>query len=81
MGHVEEAHGEMELDISGWHGVDRQEKKDKKRRASQRKADSREEQQQVEMSIGGEAVPDEHCMELDGRFFTAYEFFSQRLAL
>ena len=59
VGHVEEAHGEMELDISGWHGVDRQEKKDKKRRASQRKADSREEQQQVEMSIGGEAVPDE----------------------
>ena len=24
MGHVGEAHGEMEIDISGWHGLDMQ---------------------------------------------------------
>ena len=45
----------MEIDISGWHGVDRQEKKDAKRRAKHRKAQSVEEQQQVETSIGEEA--------------------------
>ena len=59
MDHVEEAHGEMELDISGWHGVDRQERKDARRRAKQRKAGSREEQQQVGTGIGGEAVQQE----------------------
>ena len=53
-----EAHGEMEIDISGWHGLDRQDKKDAKRRAKQRKAESREKQQQVETSIGEEAVPE-----------------------
>ena len=56
VGHIEEAHGEMEVDISGWHGSDRQEKKDKKRRAKQRKAESREEQRQGETSTGEEAV-------------------------
>ena len=56
VGHVEKAHGEMEIDISGWHGSDRQEKKDKKRRAKQRKAESREEQRQGETSTGEEAV-------------------------
>ena len=57
MGHIEEAQcqGEIEIDISGWHGVDRQEKKAAKRRAKQRKAQSVEEQQQVETSIGEEA--------------------------
>ena len=58
MGHVREAHGEMEIDRSGWHGSDGQEKKDKKRRAKQWKAESREEQQQGEMSTGEEAVQD-----------------------
>ena len=61
--------------------MDRQKKKDAKRRAKQRKPESREEQQQVETSIGEEAVPDEQRMEVDGRFYTAYEFFSQRLVL
>ena len=61
VGLVAEAHGEMEVDISGWHmhGVDRQERKDARRRAKQRKAESREEQQQVGMGIGGEAVQQE----------------------
>ena len=36
VGHVGEAHGESEIAISGWHGVDRQEKKAAKRRAKQR---------------------------------------------
>ena len=58
VGHIEEAHGEMEIDISGWHGVDMQEKKAAKRRAKQRKAESREGQQQGETSIGEEAVPE-----------------------
>ena len=59
VGHVAEAHGEMEVDISGWHGMDRQERKDARRRAKQRKAESREEQQQVGTGIGGEAVQQE----------------------
>ena len=42
VGHFGEAHGEMEIDIPGWHGLDRQEKKDAKRWAKQRKAESGE---------------------------------------
>ena len=56
VGHVGEAHGEMEIDISGWHGVDRQEKKDKKRRAKQRKADSREVHVRRQPGAGGSLI-------------------------
>ena len=52
----------MEIDISGWHDIvlNRQEKKDAKRKAKRRKVQSGEEHQQVETSIGEEAEYDVH---------------------